>query len=192
MNARGVAFRFVGEAAAVWPHRSEVGSGMPHIPYPSNQNDISTEAKAILDTWEKAYGRPSHIFRALSWNARFLKSAWESWNWLVVEPKRLERWVREACVVITCSTQQTEYCVQGHSHSLRREGRHLTEDQVKAIQNRTFEGFSDPLLSIFRFVHKAAGIPKASRPEDYPASARSASTTRPFSKSWAASGPTRR
>lgn len=140
---------------------------MPHIPYPTSDRDISPEAKAILDTWQSKYGRPSHIFRVLSWNTRFLQTAWESWNRLVVEPKRLERWVREACVVITCSTQQTEYCVQGHSHALRREGRHLTEAQVKAIQNRTFEGFTDPLLTIFRFVHKAAGNAKSLKPEDY-------------------------
>ena len=139
---------------------------MPHIPYPTDR-DISAEAKAILDTWQSRYGRPSHIFRVLSWNTRFLQTAWESWNRLVVEPKRLDRWVREACVVITCSTQQTEYCVQGHSHSLRREGRHLTEDQVRAIQNRTFEGFADPLLTIFRFVHKAAANAKSLKSEDY-------------------------
>ena len=139
---------------------------MPHLPYPSD-SDIRPEARAVLDAFQKAYGRPSHIFRALSWNARFVQAASEAWHRLVVEPTRLDRWVREACVVITCSTQQTEYCVQGHSHALRREGRHLSESQVKAIQNRTFEGFAEPQLSIFRFAHKAAANAKSLTEEDY-------------------------
>jgi uncharacterized peroxidase-related enzyme len=139
---------------------------MPHLPYPSD-SDIHPEARAVLDAFQKAYGRPSHIFRALSWNARFVQAASEAWHGLVVEPTRLDRWVREACVVITCSTQQTEYCVQGHSHALRREGRHLSENQVKAIQNRTFEGFAEPQLSIFRFAHKAAANAKSLTEEDY-------------------------
>ena len=141
---------------------------MPHLPYPAD-SEIRPEAKAVLDAFQEAYGRPSHIFRALSWNPRFVQAASDAWHRLVVEPTRLERWVREACVVITCSTQRTEYCVQGHSHALRREGRHLSEDQVKAIQNRSFEGFADPELSIFRFTHKAAADAKSLTPADYAA-----------------------
>ena len=70
-------------------------------------------------------------------------------------------------VVITCSTQQTQYCIDGHSHALRREG--LTEEQVLAIRDHTFSGFSDPDLSIFKFAHKAAGAPKTLTTEDYDA-----------------------
>lgn len=137
---------------------------MSHLPYPRDE-EIKPEAKAILDDFEAAYGRPSHIFRLMSWNARFLQAASESWHRLVVEPSTLQRWIKEACVVITCSTQQTEYCIEGHSHALRREG--LSEDRVRAVQARTFEGFGDPELSIFRFAHKAAADPKSLTGEDY-------------------------
>ena len=137
---------------------------MPHIPYPAD-DEIAPEAKEILDAFETAYGRPSHIFRAMSWNANFLRNASEAWHRLVVEPSIFDRWVKEAVVVITCSTQQTEYCIEGHSNALRRQG--VSDDRVKAVQNRTFEGFEDPELSIFRFAHKAAAEPKALTAEDY-------------------------
>lgn len=137
---------------------------MAHLPYPAD-GDIAPEAKSILDDFEAAYGRPSHIFRMMSWNAPFLRAASESWHRLVVEPSTLERWVKEACVVITCSTQQTEYCIEGHSHALRRQG--LTDDQVRVVKARTFEGFADPELSIFRFAHKAAADPKSLTADDY-------------------------
>jgi AhpD family alkylhydroperoxidase len=137
---------------------------MPHLPYPSD-DEIAPEARAIQDEFVANYGRPSHIFRVLSWNHRFLKTAADSTRRRVVESSKLDRWVKEAVIVITCSTQQTQYCIDGHSHTLQRQG--LSDEQVRAIQNRTFEGFSDPELSIFRFAHKAADDPKTLTKEDY-------------------------
>lgn len=137
---------------------------MPHLPYPAD-SQIKPEAKEVLNAWEAAYGRPSHILRVMSWNSRFVRTAFDAWNQLVVVPSNLQRWVKEAIVVITCSTQQTKYCVEGHSHSLRRQG--ISDEEVLAIQRRTFEGFKDPELSIFRFAHKAAGAPKTLAPQDY-------------------------
>ena len=43
----------------------------------------------------------------------------------------------------------------------------LTDEQVRAIQSRTFEGFSDPELSMFQLAHKAAADPKSLTGEDY-------------------------
>lgn len=137
---------------------------MAHLPAPTD-DQLEPEAKAVLDSFEAAYGRPSHIFRAMSWNSRFVQTASEAWHRLVVEPSSLPRWIKEAVVVITCSAQQTAYCIEGHSHALRRE--RLDERQVKAIQTHSFDGFSDPELSIFRFAHKAAANPKSIRKEDY-------------------------
>jgi len=137
---------------------------MAHLPDPKD-HELAPVAKTVLDNFQTAYGRPSHIFRAMSWNARFVQTASEAWHRLVVEPSTLPRWVKEAVVVITCSTQQTQYCVEGHSHALRREG--LDENKIEAIQTHTFEGFSDPELSMFRFAHKAAGAPKTLTAADY-------------------------
>ena len=137
---------------------------MAHLPDPTDQQ-LKPEAKAVLDNFEASYGRPSHIFRNMSWNARFVQTASDAWHRLVVEPSTLPRWVKEAVVVITCSAQQTQYCVEGHSHALRRAK--LNEQQVKAIQTRSFEGFSDPELSMFRFAHKAAATPKLLTATDY-------------------------
>ena len=137
---------------------------MTHLPDPTDQQ-LKPEAKAVLDNFQAAYGRPSHIFRAMSWNPRFVRTASEAWHRLVVEPSSLPRWVKEAVVVITCSAQQTQYCVEGHSHALRREK--LSEQQIKSIQTHSFEGFSDPELSIFRFAHKAAANPKSLAAADY-------------------------
>ena len=76
---------------------------MPLIPYPSD-DQIAPECREVLDAFENAYGRPSHIFKVLSHNPRFLITASESWENLVVKQGTLERWVKEAVVVITCST----------------------------------------------------------------------------------------
>jgi uncharacterized peroxidase-related enzyme len=138
---------------------------MSHLPYPAS-NEIGPEAKGVLDAFQAAYGRPSHIFHAMAWNGRFVTAASDAWHRLVVEDSTLPRWIKEGVVVITCSTQQTPYCVQGHSHALRRVGR-LTEEQVRAIQTHSFEGFSDPELSIFQFAHKAAANPKTLEAADY-------------------------
>ena len=138
---------------------------MAHLPLP-NDDQIVPEAKAILDAFQSNYGRPSHIFEAMSWNGRFLATADDAWRRLVVEPSLFDRWVKEAIVVITCSTQKTEYCVQGHSHALMR-ARPLSASQLRAIQTHTFVGFDDPELSIFRFAHKAAGSPKLLNKEDF-------------------------
>jgi AhpD family alkylhydroperoxidase len=101
----------------------------------------------------------------MSWNGRFVKAASDTWHRLVVEESTLARWVKEALVVITCTTQLTPYCVQGHSHALRKQG--LSEEQVRAIQTHSFDGFSDPELSIFRFTQKAAADPKSLDDVDY-------------------------
>lgn len=137
---------------------------MPHLPYPES-HEVHPEAEDVLDAFQAAYGRPSHIFLAMAWNGRFVKVASDAWHRLVVEESTLSRWVKEAVVVITCSTQLTRYCVQGHSHALRRQG--LSEAQVLAIQTRSFDGFSDPELSIFQFAHKAAADPKSLDDVDY-------------------------
>jgi AhpD family alkylhydroperoxidase len=92
----------------------------PHPPDPTDQQ-IEPEAKGVLGSFQSAYGRPLHIFRNMSWNGRFVPTASEAWHSLVVEPSTLSRWVKEAIVVITCTTQETPYCVEGHSHALRRE-----------------------------------------------------------------------
>src|ERR1700680_3379421 len=141
-----------------------VGEKMAHIPTPP-LDKIAPEAKLILEDFQKNYGRPSHIYQAMSWNGRFVSAAADAWRRLVVEPSNLERWLKEAIVVITCSTQQTEYCVQGHSHALRRQG--VSETQVEAIRTHTFADFSDPTLSIFRFAHKAARAPKTLTKADF-------------------------
>jgi uncharacterized peroxidase-related enzyme len=137
---------------------------MAHLPDPRDE-ELEPEAKAVLASFEAVYGRPSHVFRAMSWNPRFVRTASEAWHNLVVEPSSLPRWIKEAIVVITCSAQQTPYCVEGHSHALRRE--QLDERRIAAIQTRSFEGFSDPELSIFRFAHRAAASPKSLNAEDY-------------------------
>ncbi len=137
---------------------------MAHLPDPAD-DELASEAQAVLDEFQRAYGRPSHIFRAMAWNARFVRTASEAWHRLVVEPSSLPRWVKEAVVVITCSTQQTPYCVEGHSHALWREG--LSDRQVTAIQGHSFDGFSEPQRSIFRFAHKAAANPKSLTAQDY-------------------------
>lgn len=131
---------------------------MSHL-IPPTERELAPEALALLQHFEKSYGRPSHIYKLMSWNPRFVGAAADAWRRLVVETSTLERWLKEAIVVVTCSTQETEYCVQGHSHALRRQG--LTDTQVKAVQAHTFEGFADPELSILRFAHKAAGKPKS-------------------------------
>jgi hypothetical protein len=71
---------------------------MAHLPDPVD-DQLEPEAKAVLDSFEAAYGRQSHIFRAMSWNTRFVRTASEAWRSLVVEPSSLPRWVKEAVVV---------------------------------------------------------------------------------------------
>jgi len=135
-----------------------------HLNAPT-ERELAPEALALLQHFEKSYGRPSHIYKVMSWNARFVDVAADAWRRLVVEPSTLERRVKEAIVVVTCSTQETEYCVQGHSHALRRQG--MSDAQVKAVQTHTFDGFADPELSILRFAHKAAGAPKSLDKADF-------------------------
>jgi uncharacterized peroxidase-related enzyme len=115
--------------------------------------------------WRESYGRPSHIFNVLAGNGNFLDAAATAWLSLLPKESHLPRWVKECVVVITCSTQSTLYCVQGHSHAIRREG--VSEERVRAIQNREFDIFDEKERAIFTFAHKAAGAPKFMTKEDY-------------------------
>ena len=137
---------------------------MPHIPYP-REEQISPDCKSILDEFHHNYGRPSHIFRVMSWNPTFLKVASDAWTSIVVKPSRLKRWVKEAIVVITATAQGAEYCIQGHSNALRRQG--LSQQIVNEVQNRAFSGYSEPERSIFLFAQTAASSPKSLTPGDY-------------------------
>lgn len=94
---------------------------MPHVALPP-ENEIPSESKVVLDEFEKIYKRRSHIYSLMSYNPRLLKVAWEANKAIMLNAPNLKRWVREAILVITASTQRTPYCVQGHSHSLRLEG----------------------------------------------------------------------
>jgi len=137
---------------------------MPHIPY-QGEEQISPECKSIMDEFRHNYGRDSHIFRVMSWNPTFLKVASNAWTSIVVKPSRLERWVKEAIVVITATAQGAEYCIQGHSHALRRQG--LSRQTVNEVQNSAFSGYSEPERSIFVFAQTAASSPKRLTLDDY-------------------------
>jgi uncharacterized peroxidase-related enzyme len=127
--------------------------------------DIPGEARALLGEWEEAYSRPSHIYRVMAQNPRVMAASAHAWLELVTRPSLLDRWIKEAVVVITCSTQGTPYCVQGHSHAVTLQG--ISEDQVAAIREHRFDGFEEPARSIFRFARKAAGEPKQMTDADY-------------------------
>lgn len=139
---------------------------MSHIPK-AEIADIPAEARELLQEWEGSYARPSHIYRVMATNPRVMAATARAWLELVTRPSRLDRWIKEAVVVITCSTQGTPYCVQGHSHAIGLQG--LTTEQVAAIREHHFDLFTDPERSIFRFAKKAAGQPKAMVAEDFDA-----------------------
>ena len=139
---------------------------MAHIPS-TDVSRIPAEAKQLLQEWETAYGRPSHVYRVMATNPRVMAASARAWLDLVTRPSRLPRWVKEAVVVVTCSTQGTVYCVQGHSHAISLQG--IAAHQVKAIKEHRFDVFDDPERSIFVFAKKAAGQPKAMSAEDYDA-----------------------
>lgn len=139
---------------------------MSHIPKKAVE-DIPDAAASLLREWEECYSRPSHIYRVMAQNPRFMAASAHAWLELVTRPSRLERWVKEGVVVITCSTQQTPYCVQGHSHAVALQG--VPEEKVNAIREHRFEEFDDPERAIFTFAKKAAGTPKQMEQADYDA-----------------------
>ena len=138
---------------------------MSHLP-PIGEEDWSPKVRETMDRWRNCYGRPSHIFNVMAGNAKFLDAAATAWLSLLPDVSHLERWVKECIVVITCSTQSTLYCVQGHSHAIKRQGV-LSDEQIKNIQMRKFDDFEDRERKIFTFAHKAAGAPKFMTKEDY-------------------------
>ncbi len=140
---------------------------MAHLPT-LEEEDWSPEAKAAMGRWWEAYGRPSHIYKVIAGNPAFLKASTEAWLNLVPTETHLPRHVKEAIVVITCSTQGTLYCVQGHSNAIKRQGVY-SDEQIRQIQMREFVDFDDTELAMFKFAHKAAGAPKFMVKEDYQA-----------------------
>ena len=139
---------------------------MSHLP-PIDEKDWSPQVQETMARWRASYGRPSHILSVLAGNSNFLDAAATAWLGLLANESHLSRWVKEAVLVITCATQSTLYCVQGHSHALRREG--ISEERVRDIQNREFGAFDEKERAIFTFAHKAAGAPKFMTKGDYAA-----------------------
>ena len=138
---------------------------MAHLPT-LEEEDWSPEAKKAMERWFDSYGRPSHIYKVIAGNTDFLKASTEAWLNLVPTETHLPRYMKECIVVITCSTQSTLYCVQGHSHAIKRQGV-LTDEQIRQIQMRDFVDFDEKEKAIFNFAHKAAGAPKFMTKEDY-------------------------
>lgn len=138
---------------------------MSHLP-PIKEEDWTPQVQESMARWRESYGRPSHIFNVLAGNGNFLDAASTAWLSLLPKDSHLDRWVKECIVVITCSTQSTLYCVQGHSHAIKRQGV-LSDDQIRNIQLREFDGFEEKERKIFTFAHKAAGAPKFMTKEDY-------------------------
>lgn len=139
---------------------------MSHLP-PIDEKDWSPQVQETMARWRANYARPSHIFNVLAGNGNFLNAAATAWLSLLPNESHFPRWIKEAIVVITCSTQSTLYCVQGHSHAIRREG--ISEDRVRDIQNREFDAFDEKERAMFTFAHKAAGAPKFMTTDDYEA-----------------------
>lgn len=138
---------------------------MSHIT-PIEQDEWAPEAAEAMEKWFSAYGRPSHIYKVIANNPNFLKASTEAWLTLLPNDSNLPRYMKECIVVITCSTQSTLYCVQGHSHAVKRQGV-LNDAQIKQIQDRNFVDFDEKETAIFKFAHKAAGAPKFMTAEDY-------------------------
>ena len=138
---------------------------MAHLPT-FEEADWNPEAKAAMERWFESYGRPSHIYKVIAGNSAFLKASTEAWLNLVPTDTHLPRHVKEAIVVITCSTQSTLYCVQGHSNAIKRQGVY-SDEQIRQIQMRDFVDFDDKEIAMFKFSHKAAGAPKFMVKEDY-------------------------
>ena len=140
---------------------------MSHLPA-IEEKDWSPQVQEIMKRWRASYGRPSHIFNVMAGNANFLDAAATAWLGLLPNESHLPRWVKECIVVITCSTQSTLYCVQGHSHAIKRQGI-LSDEQIRQIQMREFIDFEERERAIFNFAHKAAGAPKFMTADDYKA-----------------------
>ncbi len=138
---------------------------MAHLPT-LEEEDWTPEAKAAMERWFESYGRPSHIYKVIAGNPAFLKASTEAWLNLVPTETHLPRHIKECIVVITCSTQSTLYCVQGHSHAIKRQGI-LSDEQIRQIQMRDFVDFDEKEKAIFNFAHKAAGAPKFMTADDY-------------------------
>ena len=138
---------------------------MSHLPA-VEEKDWSPQVQETMARWRASYGRPSHIFNVLAGNGNFLDAAATAWLSLLPNESHFPRWVKEAIVVITCSTQSTLYCVQGHSHAIKRQGV-LSDEQIRQIQMREFVDFDARERAIFTFAHKAAGAPKFMTKADY-------------------------
>lgn len=129
---------------------------MPHIPTLSDE-EMSSEAKRILDEIEQAMGRRPNLFRTYANHAPLLRANWHKLKAVMMEGA-LPRKLKEAIALLVSQDNGCEYCIRAHSMALKSLG--VDEDTLGRIREGRLEaaGFEDreaKLVALMRKVNRA-------------------------------------
>jgi uncharacterized peroxidase-related enzyme len=120
----------------------------------------SAEVKAIYDG--KLKGKPGNIQKALAHRPAMLE------NFLGFYPsvgRSLDRKLYEALYLRISLTNGCRYCTQHHIQGAKRVG--LTPEQMKALKNGDYSGFSAPEQSALRYAEKLTRTPDGATDADF-------------------------
>ncbi len=129
---------------------------MPHIPALSDEQ-MSFEAKEILDEIERGMGRRPNLFRTYAHHPSLLRANWQKLKATMMEGA-LPRKLKETIALLVSQDNGCEYCIRAHSMALQSLG--VDDDTLKAIRDGKLQeaDFSDreaKLVTLMRKVNRA-------------------------------------
>lgn len=130
---------------------------MPHLPLPSDEQ-LSTEAKQILDEIEGKLGRRPNLFQTYAHHPPLLRANWEKLKAVMMQGA-LSRKLKETIALLVSDDNGCEYCVHAHSGALKALG--VDAETLGAIRGGELEraGFDEKERELVGLVRKANGTP---------------------------------
>ena len=130
---------------------------MPHIPLPSDEQ-LSTEAKEILNEIESKLGRRPNLFRTYAHHPPLLRANWRKLKAVMMEGV-LPRKLKESIALLVSDDNGCEYCVHAHSGALKALG--VDAETLEAVRGGELEraGFGEKERELIGLMRKANRTP---------------------------------
>jgi len=144
---------------------------MAHIPLLS-EDQMSAEARAILDEIGKAFGRKPNLFKTYAHHPPLLRANWEKVKATMMTGS-LGRKAKETIALLVSQDNGCEYCVAAHSMALKSVG--VDDATVETIRRGELEqaGLDAKERALVALMRKANATPHEVSAADFEA-ARSA------------------
>lgn len=131
-----------------------------------SSDQISPEARQILDEIEQGMGRVPNLFRTYAHHPPLLRANWQKLKAVMMEGS-LPRKLKEAIALLVSQDNGCDYCIKAHSGGLKSLG--VGDDELSAIRDGRLEdaGFGEKDRALVALSRKANLTPHEVSGEDF-------------------------